>query len=643
MLRCPLRLKRIFGSDSTKKITSVISVVVFFVFMFAEPAAAQESMLQQMATTAGFGGASLPVIVARLIRTFISVLGIIAVIIVIYAGWLYMTAGGDAEQVNRAKRMLTQGAIGLFLILGSFSITQFILGQLLEGVQPQATVTTQGPGGGLYSEPLSGSLGAGIINDHYPPRDAIDVPRNVNIFVTFKQPINPDTIITDYSQDPQNTTTLNNDNILIYPTDQGEAAALGPDDVVVTVNDDNTIFTFNPVDLLGSANEDTNYTVSLQSGVQLENGDSAFQDTGGGYEWTFEVSTEVDWTPPVVESVQPAAGGTHPRNTVVEVTFNEAMNPVAATGSFDGAGQLFDNIEVFSGGTSSADRTNGTFEIGNNYRTVTFFSDDVCAEDACGDPVYCLPGNQNINVWAHSAAISANPPQAELTQGLYNGLVDAAGNALDGNDNFDANNPSATMEGRGGQQSVGDDYRWSFTTNTNLNTETPQIEMISPGIDEANVGQDQPVEITFSMPMMGSSLDSESVQLWPFPSYEFWFSVGKEDIDASGNLVSASGNPTDMTRAIISHPTFIPPEEQAWDYYPLVNEGAKGINQFCMYPTEGPGNQPGGSCGTSPSEPYCCNGTPSATACSTESADIEDDQGITQTVPPAQLPDPSSP
>lgn len=637
MLRCVLYLKRTIGSGFVGKAVAVFAVAVFFVFIQAEPAAAQQSMLQQMATTAGFGGASLPVIVARLIRTFISVLGIIAVVIVIYAGWLYMTAGGDSEQVGRAKRMLTQGAIGLFLVLASFSITQFILGQLLDATQQQATVTSQAPTD-LYSEPLSGSLGAGVINDHYPPRNALDIPRNVNIFVTFKQPINPDTIITDYSQDPQNTTTLNSGNVLIYPTDQGEAAALGPDDAVVTANDDNTIFTFNPVDLLGSANEDTNYTVALRSGIQLENGDSAFQDTGGGYEWTFEVSTEVDWTPPVVESVQPVAGGTHPRNTVVEVTFNEAMNPVAATGTFDGANQQFNNIEVLSGGTTLADRTNGTFEIANNYRTVTFVSDDQCAEDACGDPVFCLPGNQTVNVWAHSASISANPPQAELTQGLYDGLVDAAGNALDGNDNFDANNPGATMEGRGDRQSVADDYRWTFDTSANLNTETPRIDAISPGIDEPDVGQDRPVEITFSMPMMASSLDSESVQLWPFPDYQFWFSVGKEDVDASGNLVSSSGNPIDATRAVIDHPTFIPPEEQAWDYYPLVNEGAKGINQFCMYPTEGPGNQSSGQCETTESEPYCCNGDSSATACSTLQRTI---QG--QTVPPAQLPDPSSP
>jgi hypothetical protein len=50
----------------------------------------------------------------------------IVVFILIYAGFMYVTARGNAEQLQQASRALLYGAIGGVIILGSIAITQII-------------------------------------------------------------------------------------------------------------------------------------------------------------------------------------------------------------------------------------------------------------------------------------------------------------------------------------------------------------------------------------------------------------------------------------------------------------------------------------------------------------------------------------
>ncbi len=79
------------------------------------------------------------IMVARLIRIILELLGIIAVVIIIIAGFRWMTAGGDEAKVESSKKQLTNGLIGLFIIIAAFSIATFVLNQLIyatTGVMP---------------------------------------------------------------------------------------------------------------------------------------------------------------------------------------------------------------------------------------------------------------------------------------------------------------------------------------------------------------------------------------------------------------------------------------------------------------------------------------------------------------------------
>ncbi len=57
----------------------------------------------------------------------LSFLGIIAVIVVIYAGFQWMTSGGNQEKVASSKKMLIAGLIGLLIILLSLAITRWLI------------------------------------------------------------------------------------------------------------------------------------------------------------------------------------------------------------------------------------------------------------------------------------------------------------------------------------------------------------------------------------------------------------------------------------------------------------------------------------------------------------------------------------
>ena len=53
--------------------------------------------------------------------------GIICVIVIIVAGFFYVTSSGDAARVKKAKEAIFGAVIGLVLILMAFAITTFVI------------------------------------------------------------------------------------------------------------------------------------------------------------------------------------------------------------------------------------------------------------------------------------------------------------------------------------------------------------------------------------------------------------------------------------------------------------------------------------------------------------------------------------
>ena len=71
-------------------------------------------------------------IVGNFITGFLALLGIIFIVLIILAGYNWMTAAGDEEKVNKAKDTLTRAIIGLVITVGAYAISQFVMGRLLK-------------------------------------------------------------------------------------------------------------------------------------------------------------------------------------------------------------------------------------------------------------------------------------------------------------------------------------------------------------------------------------------------------------------------------------------------------------------------------------------------------------------------------
>lgn len=79
-------------------------------------------------------------LIGSIIKVVIGLLGIIFLVLTIYAGMTWMTAAGDSKKVDKAKGILTTAVIGLLIVLSSYAITGFVVDNL-------AKSTTSGPVG----------------------------------------------------------------------------------------------------------------------------------------------------------------------------------------------------------------------------------------------------------------------------------------------------------------------------------------------------------------------------------------------------------------------------------------------------------------------------------------------------------------
>lgn len=92
-------------------------------------------VLAQDFGTGYLAGSDLPqddvrVVIVRVINVVLGVLGVVFVGLMIYAGWLWMTAGGNEQQVGKARKIIINAVIGLIIIFMAFAFTRFIFNLL---------------------------------------------------------------------------------------------------------------------------------------------------------------------------------------------------------------------------------------------------------------------------------------------------------------------------------------------------------------------------------------------------------------------------------------------------------------------------------------------------------------------------------
>ena len=97
-----------------------------------------------LATTGGTPNTDLATIIGGFIQIALGLLGVILLILTIYAGFLWMTAQGNEEQVQKATGILKNAIIGLVITLAAYSIASFVVNQVTTATNTAATPTTGG-------------------------------------------------------------------------------------------------------------------------------------------------------------------------------------------------------------------------------------------------------------------------------------------------------------------------------------------------------------------------------------------------------------------------------------------------------------------------------------------------------------------
>jgi hypothetical protein len=353
-----------------------------------------------------------------------------------------------------------------------------------------------------------------------------------------------------------------------------------------------------------------------------------------------------------------------PMNTALQINFDKAIDPLTVSGSADDVSSYIRIVNANASSTPDKSACNvdadcqsykcenkicvgnflgGNYAVSNQYKTVEFITDRECGVNACGEKIYCFPANSHLSVELMAADLKTctsnndclsygsfntcsstplgyntcqdssgkNYPLAQLDK--LDGIVDASINSFDGARDLTSDGPlSFYYENNSAAQNVGkkDNYKWSFYIGGKINLTPPQITYLSHPQGKKGFSLADPIQINFNELMLNSSLHSgsatitngtktvthKSINLSSANPTPFGFWISSDNADSNSN-----GEP-DMTIVKINHSPFA----QSMTYDAQIGSGVKDIYQNCFKPS---GDL---TCGTSPDQPSCCFGLPTA-------------------------------
>lgn len=333
------------------------------------------------------------IIIARIINIILLFLGVIAVGLIIYAGFIWMTSAGNDEKVEEAKKILKNAVIGLVIILSSWGIATFILNRLIGATGGGSIWNTNSNTPSLVG---TGAIGACTIERVYPENNQSNVARNTSIIISFKESLRLDSVCQDSNAnscacDAVDCKYINPDAIRIFRKDLGDSCGLDscPDDstnvsqAIINASSDRRTFIISPESLLGVPEGNTDYQVKLTNALLKDNNDSIFKTCSSDvFQWGFEVSNNLDLTPPQV-----MRGGIFPLPDNEEDIIGQSQAAVAASASIQvqACPNIYQAASVLSvtpivGGQSASATIDSNYHASLDSFTVVSLSDNSQAQ-----------------------------------------------------------------------------------------------------------------------------------------------------------------------------------------------------------------------------------------------------------------------
>lgn len=119
-----------------KTIFSIFSLAILLnMAIIGQPVKAANSSLtdafknaDSVASTSGYeSNTDLNTVLGKGIMALLSLVGIVFMIFIIYAGFTWMTAAGNEQRADKAKESLKQSVLGLIVVLFAYAITYFLI------------------------------------------------------------------------------------------------------------------------------------------------------------------------------------------------------------------------------------------------------------------------------------------------------------------------------------------------------------------------------------------------------------------------------------------------------------------------------------------------------------------------------------
>lgn len=114
---------------------TILATLVFSMALAPAVLAETDPFGLSYGTVTQLGSRDLRATIASIINVALSMLGIVALVIILFGGFKWMTAGGNDDQVAEARKIIVAGIVGLAVILSSYAIANFVLEQLIEATE----------------------------------------------------------------------------------------------------------------------------------------------------------------------------------------------------------------------------------------------------------------------------------------------------------------------------------------------------------------------------------------------------------------------------------------------------------------------------------------------------------------------------
>ena len=151
--------------------------------------AATAFSIESVGSQVGLGNADLKETVLNVIRWALGIVSLLAVAYVIYGGFLWLTAAGNEQRVEKAKQVILQAVIGIVIILLAWAIVFFVartLNQVTDNTKDTGTTTGCTDINNCNTGGPTSTFDITAVNTCSSPPDSWkDVPRSSAVSFTF--------------------------------------------------------------------------------------------------------------------------------------------------------------------------------------------------------------------------------------------------------------------------------------------------------------------------------------------------------------------------------------------------------------------------------------------------------------------------